>query len=464
LNNLDILDSQSPTEKFLEKEWINPEKDISLYQRKQRANAVIVVLVRNSELHDLRSSMRQLEDRWNKKFNYPYVFLNDEEFTEEFKTKTSVLTKAKTMYGLIPKEMWSYPDWINQTHAAEERKKMQDADVIYGGSESYRHMCRFNSGFFFLHPLLLQFDYYWRLEPQVQFMCDIDYDPFLFMQKNKLIYGFTISLYEFQSTIPTLWKTVKNFIKEYPQFIPKDNIMNFISDDGGNEFNLNFEIADLNFWRNTPYREFFNYLDKSGGFFYERWGDAPVHSIAVALFNPKSKVHFFNDIAYRHEPYLHCPIQPESHESAQYGKPSLLEAFNTLGKLETGKNTNNDDEKYKVTNNLGFTGKYQFGEAILIDLGYYQPKDNIFYNNGSDKNNWLGTFTGKNGLKNITMAGLLAAAHLVGAINVKNALLGGIAPCDEKKTSMTTYLEDFDGCDFSEYDVNEAVTNNNNNK
>ncbi|RHZ71188.1 hypothetical protein Glove_261g32 [Diversispora epigaea] len=330
-NNLDVStpdsdistpDFNDPTSNFLKKEWINPAKDISLYQKTSRANAALVVLVRNSELHDIRSSMRQLEDRWNKKFNYPYVFLNDKEFTEEFKIKTSALTKGKTYYGLIPKEMWSYPDWINQTRAAEERRKMHEAQVIYGGSESYRHMCRFNSGFFFLHPLLLQFDYYWRLEPQVQFMCDIDYDPFLFMQKNKLIYGFTISLYEFQSTIPTLWKTVKNFIKEYPQFIPKDNIMNFISDDGGKEYNLchfwsNFEIADLNFWRNTPYREFFNYLDKSGGFFYERWGDAPVHSIAIALFNQKSKVHFFNDIAYMHEPYLHCPIQPESHETGR---------------------------------------------------------------------------------------------------------------------------------------------------
>lgn len=41
---------------------------------------------------------------------------------------------------------------------------------------------------------------------------------------------------------------------------------------------------------------FFNYLDKSGGFFYERWGDAPVHSIAVALFLDKSEVEYFENI------------------------------------------------------------------------------------------------------------------------------------------------------------------------
>jgi alpha 1,2-mannosyltransferase len=52
---------------------------------------------------------------------------------------------------------------------------------------------------------------------------------------------------------------------------------------------------------------YFDYLDKAGGFFYERWGDAPVHSIAVAMFLKPEEVHFFNDIGYRHNPFQHCP-------------------------------------------------------------------------------------------------------------------------------------------------------------
>jgi hypothetical protein len=35
----------------------------------------------------------------------------------------------------------------------------------------------------------------------------------------------------------------------------------------------NFEIARVDFWRSKPYRAYFDHLDKSGGFFYERWGD-----------------------------------------------------------------------------------------------------------------------------------------------------------------------------------------------
>jgi alpha 1,2-mannosyltransferase len=35
------------------------------------------------------------------------------------------------------------------------------------------------------------------------------YDPFLVMQDNKKVYGFTLSLYEYIETIPTLWDAVK---------------------------------------------------------------------------------------------------------------------------------------------------------------------------------------------------------------------------------------------------------------
>jgi hypothetical protein len=107
-----------------------------------RVKAAFVILARNSDINGIRFSIRQIEDRFNRKFNYPYVFLNEEHFTEEFKAKTSALTNAQTHYGKVDSDMWGYPDFINQTHAAECRKAMEEKKIIYGGSESYRHMCR----------------------------------------------------------------------------------------------------------------------------------------------------------------------------------------------------------------------------------------------------------------------------------------------------------------------------------
>ncbi|KAL1728728.1 glycosyltransferase family 15 protein [Schizophyllum commune] len=279
-----------------------------------RANATFVFLCRNKDLPGVVSSMQAMEDRFNRKYNYPWVLLNEEPFTEEFKQRVSVLTRAPISFGLIPREHWVQPDWIDESLARKGRLSMMAQRIIYGGatiSHRYRNMCRFNSGFFFHHELLQPYRYYWR--PDVKFFCDIDYDPFIYMQENEKVYGFTISLYEWEPTIPTLWDSVKEFMAEYPQYISPQNSMDFLSDDGGEHYNLchywsNFEIADMDFWRGEAYQKFFDFLEHKGGFYYERWGDAPVHSIAASLFARKDQVHFFRDIGYRHEQIQHCPM------------------------------------------------------------------------------------------------------------------------------------------------------------
>ncbi|KZT08704.1 glycosyltransferase family 15 protein [Laetiporus sulphureus 93-53] len=284
----------------------------------RRANATFVLLARNSDLNGMVTSMKQMEDRFNKQYQYPYVFLNEEPFSDEFKSRILALTDAKVEFGLIPRDDWYQPDWIDETKAEAARKEMINNKVIYGGSVPYRNMCRFNSGFFYRHELLQKYRYYWRLDPDVTFFCDLDYDPFLLMEEEKKVYGFTLSLYEYHATIPTLWDAVKEFTQQHPEYLPEGNAMAFISDDGGESYNnchfwSNFEIADMDFWRSQAYSKFFEFLDSKGGFYYERWGDAPVHSIGAALFAKKEQIHFFNEIGYRHNPFQHCP-QGELHQ------------------------------------------------------------------------------------------------------------------------------------------------------
>lgn len=276
-----------------------------------KMKACLLSLVRNSDMWSIVESIRHVEDRFNKNYKYTWVFLNDELFSDKFKNTISNVVSGEVKFGLIPQDHWSYPNWIDQKKAAETRKSMAQ-DVIYGGSESYRHMCRYESGFFWRHPLLDEFDWYWRVEPDIKLYCDIEYDVFKWMNDNNKVYGFTISIREYESTIPTLWQTTKKFIAAHPGYINQNNMLNFISDDGGETYNLchfwsNFEIANLNFWRSKLYSDYFQYLDHAGGFFYERWGDAPIHSIAVSLFLPKNQIHFFNDIGYYHPPYTNCP-------------------------------------------------------------------------------------------------------------------------------------------------------------
>ncbi|KAF8205430.1 glycosyltransferase family 15 protein [Mycena galopus ATCC 62051] len=278
------------------------------------------MLARNSDLDGAISSVSQMEDKFNRHCNYPWVFLNEEPFTENFRRSMLRLTNGTASFGLVPNEHWVQPEWIDEDVARAGRNKMVAQNIIYAESVPYRNMCRFNSGFFFKHKLLQPYRYYWRVEPEIEYFCDMTYDPFWFMQEKDKIYGFTISFYEWEPTIPTLWKNVKEFIAKHPEHIAEGNAMAYLSDDGGETYNLchfwsNFEIADMSFWRAPAYQAFFDFLEHKGGFYYERWGDAPVHSIAAALFAPKEKLHFFSDVGYRHSPFQHCP-----QDTAEYNR------------------------------------------------------------------------------------------------------------------------------------------------
>ena len=158
------------------------------------------------------------------------------------------------------------------------------------------------------------------------------------------------------------------------------------------------------------------------------------------------------------------------------------EFLNDLGARESGGN-------YKAFNKYGYAGKYQMGEAALIDAGYYKKPS------GKYNNDWSGIFTGRDGVKSIqdflnnptaqenaqiifkkkqwrylkavganhfvgkiingyviTQSGLLAAAHLKGAGSVSKYLKsnGKIIEKDGFGTSLESYLRK-----FSNYDVKE---------
>lgn len=116
-------------------------------------------------------------------------------------------------------------------------------------------------------------------------------------------YGFVLSLYEYGDTIKTLWDTTKEWMKLHPEHLAEDKTMlnHFLSDNNGESYNLchfwsNFEIGALSLWRSEAYRSYFDFLDNAGGFMRERWGDAPVHSIAAGLLLKPSELHFFREI------------------------------------------------------------------------------------------------------------------------------------------------------------------------
>ncbi|KAH8802987.1 family 15 glycosyltransferase [Xylogone sp. PMI_703] len=285
-----------------------------------RINATILSLVRNEELEGIVSSMRQVEASWNSKFNYPWTFFNNVPFTEEFKRRTQAETKAECKYELIPSEHWNVPAWIDENTLEESVQSMSSKRVKYASKISYHQMCRWYSGFFYKHPALKDIQYYWRVEPNIKLFCDINYDVFRYMADNNKTYGFTINIYDDPNTLPSLWPETLKFLSTHPEYLHEHNSLDWLTDSSQRpdknrmangystcHFWSNFEIADMEFWRSEIYEAYFQHLDHANGFFYERWGDAPVHSIALGLFEDTSKIHWFRDIGYQHTVFSNCP-------------------------------------------------------------------------------------------------------------------------------------------------------------
>ncbi|KAK7516474.1 alpha-1,2-mannosyltransferase Kre5 [Phyllosticta citriasiana] len=317
-----------------------------------KANAAFVVLARNKELDGVIQSIKSIERHFNRWFHYPYVFLNDGEFNETFKETVLNHTSATVEWGKIDDSMWGYPDWVDEEVAKEGIRKQGDQAIMYGGMESYHHMCRFYSGHFYKHPLLQKYTWYWRLEPEIKYFCDITYDPFIHMERNNKTYGFTIAVKELKETVPNifryasaykrtnnltskgLWemfvekpevKDDQDLPKEDPKYkkpLPEE-IINTEPGSGslpdidpesmeGETYNMchfwsNFEIARLDWFRSKEYNDFFDMMDRSGGFWMERWGDAPIHSLAAGALLGPGDIHYFRDFGYRHTTIQHCP-------------------------------------------------------------------------------------------------------------------------------------------------------------
>jgi hypothetical protein len=121
--------------------------------------------------------------------------------------------------------------------------------------------------------------------------------------------------------------------------------------------------------------------------------------------------------------------------------------------------------KYTVVNTLGYLGKYQFGRSTLERFEIYNTKEFLQNPELQEKaftalckvNKWIlrkdiKNSVGKtiNGIE-ITESGILAAAHLGGAGNVKKYLRSNGVKCfsDAYGSSIQIYLKKFGGYDVS---------------
>lgn len=210
------------------------------YADTPKANATFITLCREGEINGILQSIQLLESTFNDRphHRYPYVFLNDKPFSENFKLRISRAVSSSVEFGLVPAEMWDIPPEIDMVKARKAWDRAGRGGMPYGSSQSYRQMCRFQSGYFFRHPLVQKYKYYWRVEPSVKYFCDLtDYDPFRFMEQNKKKYGFVLSMHEIPGTVTTLWVHVRKWYEKNAHLLAPNNMFGFVTENNGRGYN-----------------------------------------------------------------------------------------------------------------------------------------------------------------------------------------------------------------------------------
>jgi hypothetical protein len=163
-----------------------------------------------------------------------------------------------------------------------------------GFNLGYRHMCRFMAGDIFRNKELLKYDWYMRLDTDSFILEKIGFDPFLKMHKENFFYCFN----NIQDDNPLV---VEGLYEESKLYMESKKV------DQQNEvtppkmYYTNFEICRIDWFIKNGYMSYFDHLDRIGGIYTKRWGDAPIRYIGVNyLMDRRNILDASSLIKYRH--------------------------------------------------------------------------------------------------------------------------------------------------------------------
>lgn len=119
--------------------------------------AALVSLAQDHDLSAVLSSVAQLEQSFNSRYQYEWVFFSPAPLSENFKVLTSNATNATCMYEVVETKTWDQADELVSTVADHE----------YHQAVLVKEISRWRSGPFATEGRLKNYDYFWSIEPGV---------------------------------------------------------------------------------------------------------------------------------------------------------------------------------------------------------------------------------------------------------------------------------------------------------
>lgn len=263
----------------------------------------------------LKTTLYFLFRNFNKKYEYPIIILHEGDYTAESQDEIikSIRENKRHLVSFkqIDKQDFELPYHID---ADKVDKIVELQPVPYWRNLKYRLMCYFWVKHFFKYTE--DFDYVMRLDDDSIIEEPLAEDLFEMVEKKDLVYLSNIVHIDcglcnfgmkelFEELIPSAKSKINSGVfveaklkegdandKHFQKF---KEVYKIVS---GNQappelvtnmplmYYNNFFITSTAFWKRSDVQNIINGIDKHGGIFYYRYGDAPIHTLITSLLEP----------------------------------------------------------------------------------------------------------------------------------------------------------------------------------
>ena len=258
---------------------------------------IIVYLATRGELDSLNRSLAQLF-RLRSSHPRPVVIFHEGDLIDDNTQNNLALTLGTSM-----------PLAFERIDFASN--SLRPAPVSHRYSRKYLDMCRFFTLMLPTHPILTLFEFYWRLDTHsFIFGATSIADPFEIMQQQQIQYAFIMTNEEADNYAIDLWSTFHQFLQRH--CLKPSRAVRQTQTDWFGRYSLsiiftNFAIANVSLWRHhSLVQAWLQTVDRSGGIYRHRWGDAPIHTLALAQFVERDRIVRLRYFGYFHRREYVC--------------------------------------------------------------------------------------------------------------------------------------------------------------
>ncbi|WBW71263.1 alpha-1,2-mannosyltransferase Omh6 [Schizosaccharomyces osmophilus] len=274
--------------------------------QKTSLNASFLIFAEDGDLLDVLQTIRTVEDRWNKRFHYPWTFFSTKKISSFFMETTSSVASGNCEYVQWDSTEYYGTGLKDTMYYLEQSEKLSSEGVKYSRSGSFHRYQEWILHSLLYHPQL-RFEYVWRLEPGLRFNCEEESDYFDEMRKQNATLGFTNHVCETRrSGILELEQALNKYEQEgmpdqpriaweystediYCKFWPYDEI-----------------IALRKFRENSSFVQLTQHLLNEGGIYYYRWTESDILSLVLKVYNSSTLP--LDTAGYMFRPDInHCP-------------------------------------------------------------------------------------------------------------------------------------------------------------